>query len=1177
MLDRRLLDFPEARAALVLCCLLALCLAGASLAQALGLASALDLLRAGMPVRDAFVPLAVFALCFAALRMISALQDAIADGKGFAVAEGLRGSLGDALFLSAGRIAESVGAGGFASLAVEGCSQVHTYLRLVVPRMANLLFHMVPLIVAIAVLDWVSGLIVAAVLPVIAFYLALLGKQARSAASAQLSRGSHLASHFLDSVFGLPTLVAFGRDGDWVDSVRDASERFRAATMGTLKVATLSGAVLDLACTLAGAAVAVMLGFRLVDGSISFETAFAVLLLVPEGLAPLRGFASDFHATLDGRESLTRVLDMLAHAGRCQGDESGSAADGATACGHAAGKGADALREGAETLLEARGVGVSAGNADILSGVCFSLSAGAKVALIGRSGAGKSTLLRLLAGMDVPSAGVLGSPQGRCGDLRSRAWRSRVAFVPQHAAIVAASLRDNVALYNPDATDEQVLDALRRVGLGEFALSLPEGLDTAVGRGGRALSGGQAQRVALARALADPGRDVLLLDEPTAALDPWTERELAGALLAAMEGRTVVMATHRLGWLEAMDQVVVLDGGRVAACGSPAAVADAVRSLDVCEDAGVTAVERLRLSRSEGARAEGGRPPEALADAASPPISRKDRWVLPYLGRYRKTMAAALGLGVAAQAFAMGLMFTSGYLVSASALVASIIILHVPLAFVQLFGVGKPVLGYAERLASHDWVLQATSSLRTRLFEAYRALCRKGAGSFDAAASEAMGLLGEDVGHIQNLYLRCAFPAAIAWASCLVALAAVGVASAPFALFVAVVLLVASVAVPLWSAAANGPRIQRQRAVRQRLYALTVDDVAAAADWLLSGRRDDFLERQSALGRRERELQVRRRRFDHGRDIMLSSLFALTISATCLWGAQAFASQGPFEASWMCAFAIGLMPLFEVVFPLGIAAEEAGSHRDALERLNRLDEGAHAQAGSASISEGDASATGPEALCFADVAFDYGAAGSSAETVPLMSGFRLSVPAGQKVAVLGRSGVGKSTFAALAAGRLRPQEGEVRLFGRPTSRLSEEELSALVTYVQQDSYVFNLTLRENLLIGNAGADDDELRAALRAVGLSELLAGLPAGLDTPLLEGGSRLSGGERVRVCLARAYLRRSPVVLLDEPFASLDGRTRRLVMGTLMEAFSDRTVVVITHDERDLRLFDRVLLFET
>ncbi len=612
MFDGRLLGFSGVRAALALCCLLALAMAAACFGQSAALASALDALRAGSPADAAALPLATFVGCLVVVRALGCLQDRVADARAWAVADELRDCLVGKLFDSAGRVSARQGAGAFASLAVEGCSQVRTYLRLTLPRAANLAFQMVPLLLCVTALDWVSGVIVAAVVPVMVFYLALLGKQAKASAVEQLSRGSYLSGHFLDSVHGLPTLVAFGRDGEWGASVRRASERFREATMATLKVATLSGAVLDLGCTLAGAAVAVMLGFRLVDGSVSFLGAFTVLLLVPLALAPLRAFASDFHATLDGRESLTRVLELVqglpkeqcgvGDGGLPEDAESGPREASLRGCATSA-----ASAGSAETMLRCEGAAFSRDGAPILSDVSLLVPQGAKVALVGRSGAGKSTLLSLMAGMEEPCAGRLCSPAGGCGRLAQARWRDRVSFVPQNAAVLAASIRDNVALYRPCASDGQVRRALEQVGLGDLLDGLPDGLDTVVGRGGRALSGGQAQRLALARALVDPDRDVLFLDEPTASVDLWTEAEMAPALLRAMEGRTVVMATHRLSWLEHFDQVVVLEAGRVVAQGAPGSLAGILGGVCAPEGLAGAAAEHLSLRGALEGRCGDGR------------------------------------------------------------------------------------------------------------------------------------------------------------------------------------------------------------------------------------------------------------------------------------------------------------------------------------------------------------------------------------------------------------------------------------------------------------------------------------------------------------------------------------------------------------------------------------------
>lgn len=202
-----------------------------------------------------------------------------------------------------------------------------------------------------------------------------------------------------------------------------------------------------------------------------------------------------------------------------------------------------------------------------LSDVSLSVRGCMKIGIVGLSGSGKSTLLRLLAGFAEPACGSI-EVDGGHADLRASGWLSQATYIPQDPYIFHATLRENMAFYRPDASEEDVRKAVDALGLGSLVDSLPDGLDTLIGEGGRAVSGGQAQRIALARALLDPSRRVLLFDEPTAHLDIETEMELKGRMLPLMEGRLVFFATHRLHWVDDMDMVVVVDGGRVVECGT---------------------------------------------------------------------------------------------------------------------------------------------------------------------------------------------------------------------------------------------------------------------------------------------------------------------------------------------------------------------------------------------------------------------------------------------------------------------------------------------------------------------------------------------------------------------------------------------------------------------------------
>lgn len=394
-----------------------------------------------------------------------------------------------------------------------------------------------------------------------------------------------MANHFVDTLRGLATLKLFGRDGAAGEEVYATSERFREATVQTLRAATLSSLVLDLAGTCALAAVAIMLGFRLMDGSVALMPALAALVAVPECFGAVRRFSADFHASLDGRNALAEIFDMLrdGDAGEQPAGEKAASTKGTPGEGPvgekavpAEGPAAPVAPWSASSVLRLRGAGFSYASADgahrALEGVDLELRGFERLGVVGVSGSGKSTLASLLAGFAAPDRGAVeldGAVLPGAGLCRAD-WRAQVAYIPQAPHLFSATLRDNLAFYRPDASEDEVLAAVRAVGLDGLLAELPHGLETPVGQGGRQLSGGQAQRVALARALLDSHRRVWVLDEPTAHLDVETELALKECMLPLMEGRAVVLATHRLHWMGAMDRVLVLEEGWVAQVGTPA-------------------------------------------------------------------------------------------------------------------------------------------------------------------------------------------------------------------------------------------------------------------------------------------------------------------------------------------------------------------------------------------------------------------------------------------------------------------------------------------------------------------------------------------------------------------------------------------------------------------------------
>lgn len=571
MFDRNLLNLPKARQvfALLLAC------AGVDalliVAQALCLAAALSWMWscATASLYDDVVAGALpetlgFMAAFLARGALGALRDAGVDAFSRTCAAKLQDQLVEAVFDQGVEGVQRRGSGAAVQQLIDGVANVRNYLAIILPKIADLIAIPIILAIALFAIDAISGVIALVILPCIVGYMKLLGAHAKAQASMQYKEYNRLANHFMDTLRGLATLKAFGRSKPYANQVFAVSEAFRTATVKTLRTATLSSLVLDLFRTFALAAVAIMLGFRLLAGSMELEPALAVLVMVPEYFAAVRRYSTDFHASLDGRNSLASIVGTI--------DDSSAAAAGAN---HAL-NGLCASDTAFETWngnssLEFRGVRFRYGeNAPFaLDQVDFRIEGPRKVGIVGMSGSGKTTLARLLAGFSTPTDGTIVVNGASVSTLDDPSWLKQVTYIPQDPHIFNATLRENVAFYAPDASGQAIDAAIKLAGLEDVVAQLSSGADTLLGQQGRRLSGGQAQRVALARAFLDPCRKVLIFDEPTAHLDIQTELALKERMLPLMDGKLVFFATHRLHWLEDMDYVLVVEGGRVVESGCP--------------------------------------------------------------------------------------------------------------------------------------------------------------------------------------------------------------------------------------------------------------------------------------------------------------------------------------------------------------------------------------------------------------------------------------------------------------------------------------------------------------------------------------------------------------------------------------------------------------------------------
>ncbi len=356
---------------------------------------------------------------------------------------------------------------------------------------------------------------------------------------------------------GLPTLLLFGRTEAESERVARVSERFRERTMKVLRMAFLSGLVLEFLTLGAIGVLAVTLGVRLLNGDISLARALFVLLVVPEFYRPLRELGVQRHAGMEGKAALTSIVELL--------DTPPPVSTPATASS----AGTAPTRAHAPLTVTVRDIAYTYPTREqpALDGVTFTLRPGMRTALVGRSGAGKSTLVDLLLRFRDAQTGSITVNDLPLGTLPPEQWREQVALVPQRPYLFAGSLRENLLLAQPAAGDAQLLDACARAGLAGVVAALPDGLDTQVGERGMGLSAGQAQRLAIARAFLKDA-PLLILDEPTSCLDPESEALIRLAIGALARERTLLVVAHRLSTIVSVEQIIVLEQGRVVAIGT---------------------------------------------------------------------------------------------------------------------------------------------------------------------------------------------------------------------------------------------------------------------------------------------------------------------------------------------------------------------------------------------------------------------------------------------------------------------------------------------------------------------------------------------------------------------------------------------------------------------------------
>jgi thiol reductant ABC exporter CydC subunit len=531
--------------------------------------------------------------------------------------------------------------------------------------------------------------------------------------------------------------------------------------------------------------------------------------------------------------------------------------------------------------------------------------------------------------------------------------------------------------------------------------------------------------------------------------------------------------------------------------------------------------------------------------------------LVDFAGVPARRLVLSAGLGVLVFGFGVALMTSAGYLISRAAEQPPILSLTATIVAVRFFALSRPIARYLERLGSHDVALRGLGRIRTRVYERIEPLAPAQLEGY--RRGELLGRFVGDVDALQGLYVRGLGPPLVAL---VVGAACVAVTAALLPVAAAILaagLIAVGVAVPLLTSAVERAAAQRRAPARAELTAELVELLRSAPELVVYGREEATLARVGSLNRELARLG-RREALAAGLGDALSTLGAgLTVAGVLAVGVQAH-DAGRLDRVFVATLALLALSSFECVTPLQSAARELSgilaSGRRVFELVDR----------EPAVQDPEEPQPSPPAGVVALENVSVGRA-------PALGGLDLRLEPGRRVALVGPSGVGKTTVTHLLLRFLDPDEGRVTLAGRDARELRQHDVRATFALAGQDAHLFNATIRANLLLARPDATDAELHDSLQRARLDDWVASLPDGLATLVGEQGAELSGGQRQRLTVARALLADAPVLVLDEPTAHLDPDTAQALVEDVLTAARDRSVLLITHRPEGLDLVDEVV----
>lgn len=546
---------------------------------------------------------------------------------------------------------------------------------------------------------------------------------------------------------------------------------------------------------------------------------------------------------------------------------------------------------------------------------------------------------------------------------------------------------------------------------------------------------------------------------------------------------------------------------------------------------------------------------------------RQSSWIGPYIKQNRTLFLWVILLGLLTVFSTGALMFTSGYLISTAATIPeTILLIYVPIVGVRAFGIMRAVSRYIERLASHSLVLRILAKMRVRLYriiEPQALLMRS-----RYRTGDILGLLSDDIEHLQNYYLTTLLPNIVAMVLYGGIVISLGVFSIPFAIlffaYIALLVLVMPWVSLLYARGKNAYMKQE----RNKLYQKFTDAVFGISDWMFSGREKSFIADYEADEKLLLAAETKQARFATLRDFVGQLIIGVMVLSMVYWTNEQVV-DGVFEPTFIAAFVLAILALSESFIPVSNAVSDGSLYKDSIARLEEVEDAELLTWEEEGALEKVAIDTGNVTLRTEKLTFGY------TDSKPVLRDLDFELKQGEKVAILGRSGTGKSTFLKVVQGALAPTSGSVTLNGEDVAKL-RPQISEMISMLNQKAHLFNTTVLNNIRMGNQDATDEEVAEVAKQVKLHDFIMSMPDGYHTQMTEMGARFSGGERQRIALARILLQDTPIVVLDEPTVGLDPITEKELLGTIFETLQGKSLVWVTHHLVGVEKMDRVLFME-